>query len=92
MRLPTTEYLEKIKRQATILILREIRPEYYAPLGVRIVRETTRRTFTNPPKYFDTVEDALKDIQKRMTLPTEKVKQKSWILSEYGKQKSLGDF
>ena len=92
MRLPLTEYLTKINRQATVLIFREIRPEYYAPLGVGIVRETTRRAFSNQPKYFDTIEDAFKDIQARMTLPMEQVKQKSWILENYGKQKSLSDF
>ena len=92
MRLPLTEYLTKIQRQATTLIFREIRPEYYAPLGVGIVRETTRRAFANQPKYFDTIEDAFQDIQSRMTLPMGQVKQKSWILENYGKQKSLSDF
>lgn len=92
MRLPLTEYLTKIKRQATVFIFREIRPEYYAPLGVGIVRETTRRAFANRPRYFDTIEDAFKDIQSRMTLPMEQVKQKSWILENYGKQKTLGEF
>jgi hypothetical protein len=92
MRLPLTEYLIKIQRQATVLIFREIRPEYYAPLGVGIVRETTRRAFANQSKNFDTIEDALKDIQSRITLPVEQIKQKSWILENYGKQKSLSDF
>ncbi len=92
MRLPTTEYLTKINRQATVFIFREIRPEYYAPLGVGIVRETTRRAFKNQPKYFDTINDAFKDMQTRIKLSIEEIKQKSWILENYGKQKSLNDF
>ena len=92
MRLPLTEHLTKTKRQATTLIFREIRPEYYAPLGVGIVRETTRRAFANQPKHFDTIEDAFKEIQSRMTLPMEQIKQTSLILENYGKQKSLSDF
>jgi len=92
MRLPLTEHLTKIKRQATALIFREIRPEYYAPLGVGIVRETTRRAFNSKPKHFDTIEEAFKNIQSRMTLPMEQVKQKSWTLKNYGKQKTLGNF
>jgi len=92
MRLPLTEYLTKINRQATVLIFREIRPEYYAPLGVGIVRETARRAFNGQPKYFDTIEDALKDMQTRIQIPIEKIKQKSWILNNYGKQKTLNDF
>jgi hypothetical protein len=92
MRLPLTEYLTKINRQATVLVFREIRPEYYAPLGVGIVRETTRRAFANPPKYFDTIEDAIKDMQTRIQLPLDQVKEKSWMLNEYGKQKTIFDF
>jgi DNA repair protein NreA len=92
MRLPLTEYLTKIKRQATVLIFREIRPEYYAPLGVGIVRETTRRAFANQPQHFDTIEDALKNIGKRSTISIKQIKERSWILNNYGKQKSLWDF
>ncbi|MFH1238212.1 MAG: hypothetical protein ABIH79_03035 [archaeon] len=92
MRFPTTEYLEKIKRQATVLILREIRPEYYAPLGVGIVRETSRRAFANQPRYFDSVEDAFKDIQTRIITSLKQIKEKSWILKNYGKQKDLKEF
>lgn len=92
MRIALTEHLTKIKRQATVLMFREIRSEYYAPLGVGIVRETARRTFSNQPKYFDTIEDALKNIQNRITIPVEQIKEKSWILENYGKQKSIFDF
>jgi len=92
MRLPLTEYLSKIKRQATSLIFREIKPEYYAPLGVGIVREATRRAFKNQPQNFDTIEDALKNIQGRISASTEKIKTESWILNNYGKQKSLKQF
>ncbi len=92
MRLPLTEYLIKIKRQATVFMFREIRPEYYAPLGVGIVRETTRRAFSNQPKYFDSIEEALKDMQTRIQISIKQIQQKSWILENYGKQKSLFDF
>jgi hypothetical protein len=92
MRLPLTEYLMKIKRQASVLMFREIRPEYYAPLGVGIVRETAKRTFQNPPRYFDTIEKALSDINERIKTPIETIKEKSWLLNNYGKQKTLFDF
>jgi len=92
MRLPTTEYLTKINRQATVFIFREIRQEYYAPLGVGVVRETTRRAFANKPKFFDTIDEAFKDMQTRIELPIEQIKEKSWTLENYGKQKSIFDF
>ncbi|MBT7102555.1 hypothetical protein HN935_03530 [archaeon] len=92
MRLPTTEYLTKIKRQATIFIFREIRKEYYAPLGVGVVRETARRTFNSNPKHFDTIDEAFKDMQTRIEISMDEIKEKSWILENYGKQKSIFDF
>ncbi len=92
MRLPLTEYLEKINRQATVLIFREIRPEYYAPLGVGIVREVARRAFSNKPKYFDTIDEALENIQMRVKTSVKDVKRKSWILNNYRKQRNLKEF
>ncbi|MDH3353087.1 MAG: hypothetical protein OEL87_01445 [Nanoarchaeota archaeon] len=92
IRLPLCEYFERVKKQATVLVFREIRPEYYAPLGVGIVRETARRTFANKPEYFDSVEDAFKVIGERSNISIEKIKEKSWVLENYGKQKSLGDW
>jgi len=65
-RLGVTEYLEKIKKQATVLVLREIRPEYYAHLGVGILRETTRSAMNNGPKKFGSLKEALEDIQTRL--------------------------
>ncbi|MFA4960347.1 MAG: hypothetical protein WC548_01665 [Candidatus Pacearchaeota archaeon] len=92
IRLPVTEYLEKIKKQATILVFREIRPEYYAPLGVGIVRECTRRALSNQPKKFPTIDHALTDMQTRLQNSIQTIKDKSWILNNYGKQKSLKDW
>ena len=92
MRLPTTEHLTKIKRQATIFIFREIRKEYYAPLGVGVVRETARRTFNSKPKRFDTIDEAFKDMQTRIEISMDEIKEKSWTLENYGKQKSIFDF
>lgn len=89
MRLPVTEYLEKIKKQATVLVIRKITEEYYAPLGVGIVKETTRRALNNQPKKFDKIDLALKQIQQNINEPINELKDKSYILKEYNKQKSL---
>lgn len=92
MRLPLTEYLSKIKRQAQVLIFREITEEYYAPLGVGIVREATKRAFQNQPQTFESIQQALENISQRIKTPTETIQQKSWLLNNYGKQKTLFDF
>ncbi len=43
-RLALLEYLHKIGRQASVLVIREITPEYSVPLGVWVVREAMRKT------------------------------------------------
>ena len=71
-RLALTEYLEKIKRQASVIVFREISQEYTAPLGVGILRQTSRAAFLQAPKRFDSLQEALQDIQSRLKLPIQK--------------------
>lgn len=90
-RLAICEYLEKIKRQATILVLRETTEEYYAPLGVGILRELTRRAMQSPEKQ-ESISEALKIIDSKIKIPIKKFEEISWILSNYKKQKRLSEF
>ncbi len=90
-RLAICEYLEKIKRQATVLVLREITEEYYAPLGVGILRELTRKAMLSPEKQ-ESLEIVLKIIDSRIKIPIKKFEEISWILSNYKKQKRLSEF
>ncbi len=92
MRLPVVEYLDKIKRQATVLVIRKITEEYYAPLGVGIVRETTRRALNNNPESFDSLKQALEKIEFDLKENINTLIEKSYILKNYGKQKSLNTF
>ena len=50
-RLSVTEYLSKIKKQASVLVLREIKDEYFFPCGVGILREVTRSALSKKPSY-----------------------------------------
>jgi hypothetical protein len=88
-RLALTEYLEKIKRQATAIFFREVRPEYYAPLGVGILREVTREAFKHPPEKFSDIKQALQSAQGRLILPISTWTTQSVLLKEFGKQKRL---
>jgi len=90
-RLAVTEYLEKIKRQASVLVLREIRPEYTTPLGVGILREASRSSF-KLGKTFNTLDEAFQDIQSRLRQPITNYIEKSWLLKEYGKQSRLNQW
>jgi len=89
IRLAVCEYLEKIKRQASCLVMREERPEYNAPLGVGILRELGRDALSKKPETFPTMQEALQKSQTRMKLPVSLFKEKSWLLREHGKQTRL---
>jgi DNA repair protein NreA len=88
-RLALAEYLEKIKRQATALFFREVGPEYYAPLGVGILREITREAFRNPPEKFSEISEALDIAQTRLRIPIKTYTDNSVLLKEYKKQTKL---
>lgn len=91
-RLALTEYLERIRRQASCIVFREIRPEYSAPLGVGILRQTSREAFSKQPRKFNTIKDALIDIQTRIKTPIENYTDKSIILKTYKSQSRLNQF
>ncbi len=91
-RLALTEYLERIKRQASCIVFREVRPEYYAPLGVGILREASRDAFTKGGKNFNSLKDAVEDIQRRLRISIEHFKNKSVILKNYGLQRKIGEW
>jgi len=92
VRLPLTEYLEKIKRQATAIFIREVGPEYYAPLGVGILREITRAAFQKQPERFNTIEEALAEAQTRLRIPITNWTNESVLLKDFGKQKRLSQW
>ncbi len=65
-RLAVLEYLMKIKRQASILIVREILPSYDIPMGIWQLRETVRGAFETSPEKFTTVGQAIEKINSRL--------------------------
>jgi hypothetical protein len=58
-RLAVAEALTRMERQASALVLREIRPGYILPVGVWNVRESVRATLKTQPTIFDTFQHAL---------------------------------
>jgi len=91
-RLAVSEFLEKIKRQAGVLVLRECREEYYSPCGVGILREVSRDAFNKKAEGFSTLREALSNAQSRMKMPITIFEKNSKIIQNYGKQKKLWDF
>ncbi len=91
-RLAVCEYLHQVKRQASVLVLREVRPEYYAPLGVGILREVSRNAFKQKPEVFESLKEALEKIQTRMQLPVSEYVERSILLKEKREQMLLSKF
>ncbi|MGV8142631.1 MAG: Nre family DNA repair protein [Candidatus Pacearchaeota archaeon] len=91
-RLAVAEYLESINRQATCIVMREIRPQYYAPCGVGILREASREAFKWKPEVFPTLEEALKAIQSRIKQPISNYTDKSVILKIKKTQSKINQF
>jgi len=67
-RLAATEYLEKEKRQASVLVLREVHPGYIMPMGVWQVRENVRNALKQNFKKFNTLEESLAYIASRLSI------------------------
>ncbi|AKB56098.1 MULTISPECIES: Nre family DNA repair protein [Methanosarcina] len=91
-RLPVLEYLTEIKRQASVFVLREITPDYWAPLGVWVVREGMRKALRNPPKKFDSLEAAVSDLAGRISTPKSEWMQQAKMLSDFRFQTTLDFF
>jgi len=64
-RLAAMEYLDKIKRQAAVLIVRNVTEEYSMPLGIWQLRESVRDAFNQPYEKFDTMQQAVKKISEK---------------------------
>jgi hypothetical protein len=62
-RLPIIEYLNSIKRQAGILVIRLETPSYWAALGVWVVRESVRKALERKME-FNTKEEFLDSVKK----------------------------
>lgn len=92
VRIALAEYLESIKRQATCLVFREVRPQYYAPCGVGILREIGREAFSKRPESFNTLQEALNSIQSRIKQPISNYTEKSVILKMKKSQTKISNF
>jgi len=89
-RLPVLEKLESMKRQAAVLVLREVSDEYYLPLGVWVVREGVRRAL-NEPRHFESVNEALSYIAGIMTVSMKRIEKESRVL-DLRKQQKLTNY
>lgn len=90
-KLGVAEYLKKRKRQAGVLILREIRPEYAVPVGVWQVREAIRAAVSKMPILAETLDDGLSKACNHMSISKNEWLSKGTLLKML-KQKSIADY
>ena len=90
-KLGVAEYLIEKKLQASVLVLREIRPEYAVPVGVWQIREAIRAAMQKIPYIAQNFDDAVSFASHRMS-----VSKTEWLsrgrLLHMLKQKSIPDF
>jgi hypothetical protein len=83
-RLAICEQLQRERRQATAIVLREARPGYIMPVGVWQVRENVRNAMKQKPYLFNTLAQSLQFISGRLEIPLQR-----WILQSQLLQKAL---
>lgn len=91
-RLAVAEHLQKIKRQASVLIFREVRDEYYAPCGVGVLRETARAALNSKPDCFPTLDEAMRSMGPRLRIPISEFAKNSRMLRDFKQQKTLSEY
>ncbi len=91
-RLAVNELLNKERRQAGVVILREAHPGYIMPIGVWNVRESVRHALTQPPRKFNTVQESLVYVSEIMDIPIQRWIRNSAVLKNQLYQRRLEDF
>jgi hypothetical protein len=87
------EYLYKIKRQARILIFREVSGGYVVPLGVWVIRETVNNAmFTTDPIKLDNFEDAINKMAENFMVEFKYWKNSSKLIPFIKTQKTIDNF
>jgi hypothetical protein len=91
-RLAVCELLEKERRQATVIVLREAHPGYIMPVGVWQVRENVRNAMRQAPSKFRTLDEALMHISNQFQIPLSRWIQNSKLLQDALYQKKLTEY
>ena len=91
-RLAVNELLNKERRQAGVVILREAHPGYIMPIGVWNVRESVRSALSHPCRKFNTLNESLVYVSEIMDIPVQRWIRNSAVLKNQLYQRRLEDF
>jgi len=88
--------LKLMRRQATVLALRLVTDDYWAPLGVWVVREAVKKCMNSTPIFFESREEMLsytiKFIREKLNYNIEPIIKQSKLLKEVKNQKKISEF
>jgi len=95
-RLPILEYLNFLKRQASVLVIRLETPSYWAALGVWVVRESVKKALNKEKIKFDSLNGLVGNTKKigkiKFDFDSEQILKQSKLLKQIKTQKSLGEW
>src|SRR5256714_12215315 len=91
-RLAVGEALERERRQAATVILRETHPGYIMPVGVWNVREHVRAALRQPLRLFSTMRETLDHLRTRLDIPMERYVRMSEVLQHVIHQRTFDDY
>lgn len=93
-RLPILEYLDKTKRQASVIAIRLELPSYWASLGVWVVRESVRKALNHRILEFQSMNEMTESANKigmiKFGFDSGKILKKSRLLEQIKTQMTLG--
>ncbi|MFH1787422.1 MAG: hypothetical protein ABH811_01380 [archaeon] len=95
-RLGILEHLNKMKRQASVLVIRIESPGYWAALGVWVVRETVRKVLNNRRIQFNSKEELVDNAKKigkiKYKFDYDEIIKQSKLLKQISCQRNLGEW
>lgn len=91
-RLAVNELLDRERRQAGAVILREAHPGYILPVGVWNVRENVRAALRHKPLKLESLDQVLAHVSGRMDIPVSRWMRNSAILKDYKQQRRIDDY
>lgn len=91
-RLAVCELLQKERRQATAIVLREARPGYIMPIGVWQVRENVRNAMRQKPYIFKSLAESLQFMSGKFEIPLQRWIIQSELLKKALFQRKISDY
>ena len=87
------EYLHNIKRQARVLIFREVSSGYLVPLGVWVIRQTVKNAmFANDPIVLDNFNESINIMGADLTVSLKHWKKHSKLIDFISTQRTIDNF